>query len=247
MKNTILYLTVFIISLGLSQSKAAANFEASKYVVENGLLFEIGPKGKKEVENAEVNEEERGEKTIYWLTVDPAAGGEEGKIYKGWAKGIYFFNGEGRYIAFLPTPKGQDSYPNFSPDGKLFILDSGKNANREFILYDFEGMAPKKTFIGAPQLMWLSPEAFVFTSRDSQKSPRGPGGDYAGWLSVAVYDLKKDSLTIVAAATPTEDFLLSHADSSSKILDVNKISVKKVADWQNEAAQTQEIIKTPLP
>jgi hypothetical protein len=238
---------IFAVALLPAGTVLATGFDANKYVVDDGLLYTLDAKGgKTQIEGAEVSEEKIDGGKIYWLAAGPDAGGENEGLYKGWKSGIYFFGGDGKFISCLAKEDAWQSYVQFSPDGKRFVLDSGTYVDREFNLYEFDGFTLRKTFYGMSPLAWLDPFRFAFTFIDAEKGPRHQDADISGWLSVVVCDSSADKLQTVAEATITEDFWLESVDSDTGELVITKNYVKNKRDWADYEKRSSEEMRVPV-
>lgn len=248
MKKIIMVLAVVLCVSAFPRTGAmAAGFDAKKYVVDEGLLFMVDGDSRKQVDGAEVVEEQTEAGRIYWLAADPDAGDDYEKMYKGWKGGVYFFGDDGKFISFLETPDAPMSYVRFSPDGRRFVLDRGTYVVRDYILYTFDGLAPEKTFLGMGELKWIDSDRFAFAIIDEEKGPRAENADIRGWLSVVVYDAAADLLTTAAEATETEDYTLYEVDAENEELTVTKYSVKDEKDWVDEDKRIIDEITIPIP
>jgi hypothetical protein len=238
-----LFLTAFLPGVVL-----AAGFDTEKMIVDDGLLFTLDDKGvRKQFDGAEVVEEQTARGKIYWLAADPNADGANEGLYKGWTSGIYFFGADGKFISCLEIKDAQMSYVHFSPDAKHLVLDSGTYVDRDFKLYDFDGLKLKHDFYGASPLVWLDNGRFVFTGLDTKRGSRSEGADMPGWMSVVVYDLAAGDLVTVVEATATEDYMLDGADLDAGELVIWKYSVKNPEDWSDDEKKKTESVRAPIP
>ena len=231
-------LTAFFFSGGT----AFAAFDPESYAVDDGVFYTLDAQGEwTKVEGARVGEEDIQGKKIYWYAVSP----DTHEMHKDWIGGIYFFGDNGKFISMVKKEDAERSYVQFSPDGEQFILNSGTYVNREYLLYEFDGLKLKKSFHGIG-LAWLDPVRFVFTLIDTSKDERYEGAAnsgtlFEGWLSVVVYDSAADSLTTVVEATKTEDFMMNEFDGNTGELVITKISVTDEKDWAEENLKHEEI------
>ncbi|MDR1580175.1 MAG: hypothetical protein LBS35_07440 [Synergistaceae bacterium] len=232
---------------------AAQEFDSKKLIVDGGLLFTADAKGKKtRFEGAEVVEvaleDERNSKR-YWLAADPEAYVSEEGLYKGWKSGIYFFGDDGKFISCLETEDAPWSEVKFSPDGKLFVLDSGTGVIRDFSLYAFDGLQLISTLTGISPVDWLDNERFAFTGLDDSHGPRGTDSENDDWKSVVMYERDMaDPVTVKAVtATATEDYVLGSVDRAAGELEIWKTSVKNAKDWADPDKREQTTIRVPIP
>ncbi|MCL2010734.1 MAG: hypothetical protein FWG71_09370 [Synergistaceae bacterium] len=236
--------TAVLLLAGVAVAAIVPNgFDPESWHVNDGLLYMADGK---QFEGAEVVEDLIEGGKIYWLAVDPEAGGTNEGLYKGWKGGIYFFGGDGKFISMLEREGAQMSYVQFCPDGQQFVLSSGTYADREYLLYEFDGFELKKSFGGIGGA-WIDPFRFAYSIIDASKGPRHENADFPGRLSVVVYDSAVDLFTIAAEATATEDFMMNSVDAENGELVIMKLTVKDEGDWGDEGKLEIENIRVPLP
>jgi WD40 repeat protein len=250
----LLFLSLYAcFSVGATRAGAAQKFDPEKFIVDGGLLFTVDAKGEKtRFEGVEVVETvlegERNSKR-YWLIADPEAYVSEEGLYEGWKSGIYFFGGDGKFISCLETEDAPWSEVKFSPDGKLFVLDSGTGVVRDFALYAFDGLQLISTLSGISPVDWLDNERFAFTGLDDSHGPRGTAAEVEDWMSVVIYerDMAGPVTVKAATATATEDYVLGSVDRAAGELEIWKTSVKNAKDWPVSDKREQTTIRVPIP
>ena len=135
----------------------------------------------------------------------------------------------------------------FSPDGKLFVLDSETGGLGALGLYAFDGLQLISEVRGLSPVDWLDNERFAFTGVDDSHGPRGSDAEIDDWMSVVIYGRGMAEPVAAAAATETENYELESVDRAAGELEIRKTSVRDAKDWPDLDKREKTTIRIPIP
>lgn len=216
---------------------------ADELAVKNGALYRIDAAGKEKpiiTNPVRINSFDTIKGIGYAVGIDIEEEGSEGLD-----EGVYFFDKSGKFIKFF---EDEESYKNevfFSPDGKYVVLSRGTYVDRFDRIFRFDTGELVDEFL-SQGIRWLDSKRLAFAYIDESKGDRAEDSQITGWLSIVVYDVKKNKLETVMEATATEDYHLDDVDFKSGELIVWKYSVKKQSEWANDGAAIEKI-RVPIP
>jgi hypothetical protein len=187
---------------------------------------------------------------IYWLFDDPSTLDE----VKGGARGVHFYSETTKKYSFMPVvEKINLNGVHFSPDGKMFVLESTRDSapdNVSLELYDFASLAPKfKTGTAALPPQWIDAGRFVYSRFEPGTSRGKPADYYDEWKSLAMYDTVSGEETVLKEATKTSDFSLMGlgGGEAKMVIVVWEEYVASPKDWADPEKQEVRELIVPVP
>ncbi|MDR1678092.1 MAG: hypothetical protein LBS44_06855 [Deltaproteobacteria bacterium] len=167
--------------------------------------------------------------------------------------GVMFFAEDGQAISHLELDGVEEGAVKviFSPDGKLFLLETGPMYLPEAVydVYFTDGLEKKGQIDGWKGATWIDPLRFVTTRIDDARSlPEStPGRAFAYRTSVVIYDSSTSKIFILKESTGTQNFSFTEITNDGKDLKVSEQYVNSEKNWGDEEKikQRELILKIP--
>jgi hypothetical protein len=166
--------------------------------------------------------------------------------------GVWFFSGDGSFMAFIPLDSEYEYQDIFwSPGGDRLILQRGSPMRPDifFELYA-DGMEKQAEFSGIRNVIeWLGDGMrFAFMRiDDTREYGQFLNLAYGLKLSVVLYDSATGETVVLKEATDTQNFWFSGISEDGENVVISEEYVKSPKDWADEGKIKTREITVPVP